>query len=312
MKTNRLVRRVLSTPTRGKIVMLRNVFSIPTARQRRANQGTVGAKKFTPVRTWSKKSAQDVTPESKRVNPGQYRAGSEDDHRCSYDLNGGRCCHCEGTESLDVEQSCVEQRRGCLLTCGYVVSSRRGHARDNTLDTNNPPVDQKTGTEGRGDIVFTGEFGSLKKKQCSGSSDDSQKNKRFLGLSRSISSNSKGGHKNVASKSTGRTGLFTEEPIGEAGEFQVSSPDSDDRLDERDDSVGIVDRVWMIRGVNGVEIRMTMRLQVLETNSSSPEAALLCWHLKRMALKNGFAPKDTEGLEARAEPGAVYFPEAYD
>ncbi|KAG8939792.1 hypothetical protein FRC00_013532, partial [Tulasnella sp. 408] len=86
--------------------------------------------------------------------------------------------------------------------------------------------------------------GSLRKKQRSGSSDDSQKKKRFLGLF-SMGSKSKAGagHKKMASEPLVRTDMFAEERLGERGEYEVSSPVSDDRLDERDDSAGAVDGV---------------------------------------------------------------------
>lgn len=105
-------------------------------------------------------------------------------------------------------------------------------------------MDRHAETEEPGPVsLLSQRKGSLRKKQRSGSSDDSQKKKRFLDLC-SIGSKSKaGGHKKIASEPLVRTDMFAEERLGERGEYEVWSPVSDDRLDERDDLAGAVDSV---------------------------------------------------------------------
>ena len=71
--------------------------------------------------------------------------------------------------------------------------------------------------------------------------------------------------------------MFTEEPIGERGEFQVSSPDSDDRLAERDDSVGAVDRVRDL-GASHFHVQVDDGVKKVATlgRYSSPSRTLFC------------------------------------
>ncbi|KAG9020341.1 hypothetical protein FS837_008305, partial [Tulasnella sp. UAMH 9824] len=124
--------------------------------------------------------------------------------------------------------------------------SRPGHVRDNTIDTLalDSPVSRHGGTEESGPVsLLSKRKGSLRRKQRSGSSDDSQKKKRFLGLFSMGSKSKAAGHKKMASEPLVRTDMFAEERLGERGEYEVSSPVSDDRLDERDDSAGAVDGV---------------------------------------------------------------------
>lgn len=117
----------------------------------------------------------------------------------------------------------------------------QGHVRDNTVDTLalDSLVDRHPGTEESGPIsLLSKRGGSLRKKQRSGSSDDRQKRKRFLGLFSMDSKSKAAGHKEMASEPLVRTDMFAEERLGERGEYEVSSPVSDDRLAERDDCGG--------------------------------------------------------------------------
>ncbi|KAG8941624.1 hypothetical protein FRC04_004144, partial [Tulasnella sp. 424] len=223
-----------------------------TARPRQASQGTVGAKKSTPVRTLSRKSAQDPASDGKGwvlVNVEPSRKTSIDAAVAAMDAAAAANARARNrsTSSSPALNNAGMVTEGTMMESPVESFSRRGHIRDNTIDTLDSPVDQHAGTEESAAIssLRRGK-GSLKKKQRSGSSDDSQKKKRFLGLfSRSGSSKSKGGHKKVASEPFGR---FTEEPIGERGEYEATSPVSDDRLDERDDSVravgGVKESTW--------------------------------------------------------------------
>ncbi|KAG9011452.1 hypothetical protein FRB90_007241 [Tulasnella sp. 427] len=128
-----------------------------------------------------------------------------------------------------------------------------GQIRDDTIDSLDSPVDQQraAGTEESAAAMSSSgpdrRKGSLKKKQRSGSSDDSAKKRKFLGLfsigghkDKSASSGSSG-HRKMASAPTGMTMMAH----GRGDDsYDVTSPAvGDDRLDERDDSVGAVDGV---------------------------------------------------------------------
>ncbi|KIO25824.1 hypothetical protein M407DRAFT_24879, partial [Tulasnella calospora MUT 4182] len=230
-----------------------------TTRQRQASQGTVGAKKSTTLgRTLSRKSVQDPAGVGEQgkgwvlVNVEPTRKASMDAAVAAMDAAAANArVRNRSTSSSGALNNAAAGMvtEGAMMESPVDAFSRRGggrgHVRDNTVDTLDSPVDHHAGTEESGSIsLLSKRKGSLRKKQRSGSSDDSQKKKRFLGLFSMGSKSKAGGHKKMSSEPTIRTGMMlAEERIGERGEYEVTSPISDDRLDERDDSRGAVDGV---------------------------------------------------------------------
>ncbi|KIO17839.1 hypothetical protein M407DRAFT_32479 [Tulasnella calospora MUT 4182] len=227
-----------------------------TTRQRQGNQGTVGAKKSTPLgRTLTRKSVQDPAGGEGPGGKGWVLVNVEPTKKASMDAAvaamdaaaaNARVRNRSTSSSGALNSAAGTVTEGAMMESPVETFSRRsGHVRDNTVDTLDPPVDHHAGREESGPIsLMSKRNGSLRKKQRFGSSDDGPKKKRFLGLFSMGSKSKAGGHKKMSSEPTIRTGMmFAEERIGERGEYEVTSPISDDWLDERDDSRGAVDGV---------------------------------------------------------------------
>ncbi|KIO17475.1 hypothetical protein M407DRAFT_32862 [Tulasnella calospora MUT 4182] len=170
-----------------------------TTRQRQASQGTVGAKKSTTLgRTLSRKSVQDPAGGGGEQGKGWVLVNVEPTRKAGMDAAVAAMDAAAGANARVRNRSTSSSgalnnaaagmvTEGAMMESPVDAFSRRGvgggHVRDNTVDTLDSPVDHDAGTEESGSISFLSKWkGSLRKKQRSGSSDDSQKKKRFLGL----------------------------------------------------------------------------------------------------------------------------------